>query len=97
MRKRNNYNIYPVKYYSKIWKLPARDIKDFIEIYEYNNKIWQFRRFKKWFSVSCHFNLTYKKWKKFVQYYKVYTLRKGLKLPPNAKITREFINRALKE
>jgi len=52
--KRNNYNIDPVKYYSKIWKLPARDIKDFIEIYEYNNKIWQFRRFKKWFSVSCH-------------------------------------------
>lgn len=97
MREKNNYNIDPVKYYSKIWKLPPRAIRDFIEIYEYNNKIWSYRSFKKWFSVSFHFDLTYKKWKKFVQYYKVYKLRKALNLPPAAKVTYEFIKRALNE
>lgn len=97
MRQTNNYNIDPVKYYSQIWKLPVEDMKDFVEIYEYNNQIWSFKKFKKWFSVSCHFNLTYKKWKKFVQYYKVYTLRKRLKLSPSVKITQEFIERALNE
>ncbi len=95
MRPRNNYNIDPVLYYSKVWKLPASNVHAFIEIYEYNNRIWAFRHFKKWFKTTYRFELTYKKWRKFIQYYKVYHLRKQLKLPPNVAVTNEFIKRAL--
>lgn len=96
MRKPLQYNIDPVKYYSKVWKLPPKAVKEFCELYRLGRQIWKYQNFRRWFWLAYKFKLTYRKWYRFKNYYRVYEKRQSISLPPEAQITKTFIEDALK-
>ncbi len=82
----------PTKYYSKLWKIPQVWLKELLEMYILNKEIWKYKKYKQWFERSYNTQITYRKWRHFIRYYKVYQKRKYLKVSKNAKITKDFVS-----
>ena len=95
MRNELQYNIKPEKYWSKIWNIPQKQVKDFVDLFSLNKRIWHYNNFKYWFKLTYRFNLTTKKYRNFVRYYKVYKRREELKIPFYVRITKDFVKLAL--
>ena len=85
------------KYYSRLWRLPIKQVREFVKLYELSHRIWRYKKFKEWLRVAYGFILTAKKYRNFVKYYKIHKRRIYLKLPHNVKITKTFIVEALKK
>jgi len=75
--------------------MSEESIEDFIEIYDFNKQIWNYSRFKRWFKLTYNFTLTYKRWRGFKKYNKIYIRRTLLHLEKGVKITSQFIQEAL--
>lgn len=73
----------PEDYYSKLWDIPRKEIEDLIQIAtrftkNLNNlKGGKFQKISEWLYISYRHKITYKRWRRFTKYLRIYEERNG--------------------